>query len=66
MTDDLIHRGTAGLGEVEVVERRGVAVSLHACLVNQSVNLISGHPWPHCSGTNIQNFSPQLSKRETE
>lgn len=60
VTYHLIYRGTTRLGKVEVVEWRGVAISLHACLVDQSINFIGSHSGSHGPGTYIQHFSPQL------
>ena len=60
VTDHLVDGCAAGLGEVEVVEGRRVAVPLHTRLVHHPVNLVRGHPRPHCPGTQIQHLSAQL------
>lgn len=60
VTYHLIHRGAAGLGEVEVVEWRWVAVSLQAGFVDKSINLICSHSRPYSPGPYIQHLSPQL------
>lgn len=64
VTDHLVHRRAAGLGKVEVIEWRGVAVPLHAGLVDQSINLICGHSRSDGPGPYIQYLSPQLQPRK--
>mmetsp|Transcript_18097 Transcript_18097/g.41870 ORF Transcript_18097/g.41870 Transcript_18097/m.41870 type:complete len:207 (+) Transcript_18097:414-1034(+) len=57
MTNDFIDRCTNRLWEIVIVERRWIAISLHACLVDDPINLVRGDTRSECLPGNVQYLS---------
>ena len=63
VANDFIHRGAERLGELMVVERRGVGVSLHSGFMHHSVDFFASRPDLHCGGSSVQHLSANHTGR---
>lgn len=48
------------LGEVSVIQRRGICIPLNRCIVDDFIKLISSDSGTNMGGSDIQDFSRKL------